>query len=414
MPETFQVKSPKCKYYKIKFLNFAKDNQHIPLADAAKMFGISYNSAWKWIRQFVKSNSIPKLGLPEGLPSPSALKKACYGLYNETGMVGPNWKSIQQKLSNEYPKLHTMKAETFRKRMTRCTPLSSRKTNRKPVLAEARGFIQRQVFVGCIIYQLLKSGRNVLFFDETIFSPSNYKQTGIGSKALPPLVNNQQFASVRLLFMFNLQGRIAFQVSQTAPKGSDIASFLQQAVPRFLMGQSTDQRTFIVLDNASVHKNKLVRDLTSQFPISLLFTIAGSPFLNLIEDLFLALKRPFKKSFRPNNKSSLEAVLQVIKQEVISKPQDWIFARFVEVLLGKMKAISNINEPLEVPPRNFNAPLLNIDTIAEYREYDRKEFRQSPDQIHTPLTEDISKPLIRINKSRDTPSDTNSLLNGRP
>lgn len=370
------------------------------------MKNISYNKAWKWLTAHAQSQATPPKQTKPVLPPANLLKKAVAELYGSDGIVGKDWKDVKKNLTQRFKVFGEMKLETFRQRITSCTPLCSKKTSRKPVLANTKGFIQKQVFIGSIIYLLINAGWNVLFFDETTFSPTNYKQTGIGSKAMPPLVENKQFTSVRMLCLFSLNGKLAFEVSRDAPKGEHIAYFLRRALPHFLSGRGARRDTVIVLDNAIVHKGAQVKALTKYFPVSFLFTIPGSPFLNLIEDLFLDLKKPLKSDFQLSNKDSLQKVMSIMKNQVVGKTHNWIFARFVQGLLERLQlidstAILQFNEKVFKTIQRLGPETTLRDIL---RQEDPNYYKQSDADRVRPAFELTPRILRRVKESQPAPS----------
>ena len=72
-----------------------------------------------------------------------------------------------------------------------------------------------------------------------------------------------------------------------------IAKFLFSALERFTQ-QNPGTQTTLVLDNATIHKTILMKNLAVSTKTRFLFTASHSPFMNPIEECFRFLKCKFR------------------------------------------------------------------------------------------------------------------------
>ena len=80
-------------------------------------------------------------------------------------------------------------------------------------------------------------------------------------------------------------------VNRVAIKGS-INQFL---LVSFLKSSSIPKSSVVLLDNAAIHKTKLVKETAHQLGIELLYVPPYSPWFNPIEGIFSIVKRAFYK-----------------------------------------------------------------------------------------------------------------------
>ena len=76
-------------------------------------------------------------------------------------------------------------------------------------------------------------------------------------------------------------------------------AFNSDAFTVFLRGLRFPRKTVILLDNASIHKTKQVREAAERRGFSLLFTPPYSPVFNPIEGVFSVAKRAFRRGVSP-------------------------------------------------------------------------------------------------------------------
>lgn len=206
---------------------------------------------------------------------------------------------------------------------------------RKPAQSNTRALLQRQLLVGSDILNLIASNTPVCFFDETVISEKNFKKTAIGNSSMMPLVANYTISKVHLLVLFSLSGQVAVQISSVPNTGEATVNFFKQAIPKFL-DRSLMKKVVVVLDNASVQKTANFKDLVQTLPLDLLYNIPCSPFLNLVEDFFLQIKKSFKTHYYQNKENCLGSCLQAIKDELRKGNFDWMLRKLVSEIKGRL------------------------------------------------------------------------------
>lgn len=301
----------------------------------AKLNGICYNKAWRWCDSKSKKHlhdqeeETGKRKLIQ-LPNGRILKRLFTKEFESNGVVADSWKDLVKGLIELYPSLKQFRYTSVVRAIRSRTPLRSYKVKRKPALATTRGFHQRQLLLSSILTKLLLDKSPIAFFDETIVSFKNFKQTAIGTKVLAPLCYTAMKTSVRLLVMFTLEGKIAFQILTKDPTAKEISYFFEEAVPTLMASMSNPrrERLTVVLDNAKPQSSQEFLRRADKLPIVLTYNVVSSPYINMVEDLFLRLKRSFRQKLYEKKAEIIPVLIQNMI-DGIREGFNWIVRRFV-------------------------------------------------------------------------------------
>lgn len=357
----------KLKFEQNRFYKLLEEHPDISIGDAARAHGITYEQAWRWKKQRQQNPFFaPQIETSRKkiiLPSKEELTRHCVERYQNQGVVANSWKELVIELKEKFDGLREFKESSIKNCLRKFTPLRSRQAKRKPFLANTRGFHQRQLVASSFVAQLLLSDSPLVFFDETIISQQNFKQKAIGTKVLQPLAFKMYSKSIRFLVMFSLSGEIVFQVVSKTPNSEVIMNFFRNAVPKLLqkLPNPKHERLVVFLDNARSQKTKAFQDLTKTLPLNLIYSIPSSPYINLIEDLFLRAKRALRQTFYETNYDINSVVLQNFKDS-IGEGYDWIIRRFVENVKSRQQhldySVGQDGRPLigKRPPPDIEAP----------------------------------------------------------
>lgn len=138
--------------------------------------------------------------------------------------------------------------------------------------------------------ELIREGYSFVSIDETSFGRSGasifgYSQRGTKlyvRKNVPNLKNTSVVACV------SKNGLVG--------KQKVIGSFTQTSFLKYLEDLSLEPKTVILLDNASIHHSKIVKNFANDHELILLYTPPYSPWYNPIELCFSIVKRMYYKS----------------------------------------------------------------------------------------------------------------------
>lgn len=150
--------------------------------------------------------------------------------------------------------------------------------------------------LGQLIELREKKPETVYFFDCSSFNwtQRDRKCWQVRGKvvAFPPITD---FRSVHLLMCVTFTRVVSFQLVHDNLSSELVASFLQQTIAHERQNLTHKEINF-VLDNARMHRTKLIQTLVSATRIHLHFLIPRNPYFNLIEFVFRYLKTKNTKS----------------------------------------------------------------------------------------------------------------------
>lgn len=248
------------------------------------------------------------------------------------GGVGTSWNELCTHLKFAFPSLRDYSNSHISNLLRSKTPIRSLVAKQTSMKLKPMENIKKQLIVASFIVKILLEEHPILFFDETILSSSNFKKTALGSKVFVPLRKNYTRKSIRFLTIFGLDGTLGIQVTDKDTDSKDIVRFFQSAIPKIqsqLPDHDKNKRIVVFLDNARVQKTKKFQDLVKKLPIVIFYNIPCSPWINMIEDFFLIMKRPFKKRFYSPDQLLLKEVFLAIKNSFLAGTK-WIENKFYQ------------------------------------------------------------------------------------
>ena len=263
--------------------------------------------------------------------------------YLANNAVAHTWHDLCTEIKDKFKILEDVKEKTLINNLRKHTTLRAVNIKRKPFNSNSKGLLQRQLLVGCTILRLLDEGAQIWFFDETVISEKNFKKTAIGTSSMIPLVPNYTITKINLLVLFNIRGDVVVQIASRPNTSYATTNFFRQAIPK-IVDTEKKEKIIVVLDNAAVQKTKEFKGLVEVLPLNLLYNIPCSPFLNLVEDFFLEIKKHFKTHFHQNKENCLKSCLQSIKDAIQKKDFTWMLRKLVNELESKIDVHSTGSE----------------------------------------------------------------------
>lgn len=126
---------------------------------------------------------------------------------------------------------------------------------------------------------------------------------------------------------------IAHQKKNRAFKGADFAAFLENDVIPNMKNRA------ILMDNATIHKTRCVKDVLTRHGITAIYNVPYSPQFNPIEFFFNTFKAHLKRTNTSTERQLDKAVVTVIRKET----QKGFSNYFEHTAKNLATAIANVN-----------------------------------------------------------------------
>ncbi|KAG0439278.1 Transposable element Tc3 transposase [Dictyocoela muelleri] len=143
------------------------------------------------------------------------------------------------------------------------------------------------------------SDNQLIFLDETGFNLHTYQNFGTLQKNTKCYINvpNGKGTNIYVLCAITNQGILAFKIKVGSFKSVDIVDFIETQLSMLIQ----NERKYIVMDNASIHKTAAVKKSIARRNYILKFIPPYSPQLNPIEKFFSAFKSRVKQQNTSSN-----------------------------------------------------------------------------------------------------------------
>ena len=145
-----------------------------------------------------------------------------------------------------------------------------------------------------IIIRLIETRKNIVFVDEAVFTSGQLCArywARSGDEPFEVLKHRLGFEAVAVVAAINLKGQVvAMLIQRQSIKTADFLEFLDKLAERMRR-----RKTFIFLDNLTLHHTIAVRNQAKEHNQELYFNAAYSSHLNPIERLWALAKRQFRK-----------------------------------------------------------------------------------------------------------------------
>lgn len=153
---------------------------------------------------------------------------------------------------------------------------------------------KRKLVVLPLVIKLIETRKNIVFVDEAVFTSgqlcSRYWARP-GNQPFEILKHRLGFEAVAVVAAIDVKGRVvAMLIQKHSIKATDFLEFLDK-----LAANMKRRKTFIFLDNLTLHHTIAVRNQAKDNNQELYFNAAYSSHLNPIERLWALAKRQFRK-----------------------------------------------------------------------------------------------------------------------
>lgn len=324
-------------------------NTHLTIPQIAFKTNSSYGFVYRTFRKWAEHPTSSWTDKPDRFPSPEEIKIFIHQLYYEKGSISLDWGLLCCNLKNRFPYLNKYKNKTLSNRFREHCGIKAINNKRKPKTADVGGYNQRQIFIGSLIARgLLEDPKGIVFFDETIYSSGNHKKTSLGTRNLTPIRYNRPVKSIHALVMFRIDNEVAIQFATTPSNTEVVINFFKEAVPYFMERKQTGHRLVVVLDNVRYQKTKAFKKIAKDLGVDLLYTVPTSPFLNLIEDFFLKVKKNMRRSLIPLHLKNPGITFIKGFRTALTIDAGWIVRKFTKELEKRMSVRENYVEKREI------------------------------------------------------------------
>lgn len=150
--------------------------------------------------------------------------------------------------------------------------------------------------------KFMDEGRPFVSLDETGFGRHGKVVYGYAPKGVPLVCSKKQLVSSRhtsVVAVMNSERIVSQKAIHGAFRASDFATFLEAL--------DLPSKTIILLDNASIHRSLLVKQVAQTKGFTLLYLPPYSPWFNPIEEAFSIIKRHYYQHW------DIEAAFQALK-----------------------------------------------------------------------------------------------------
>lgn len=152
----------------------------------------------------------------------------------------------------------------------------------------------------------------LIFLDETGFNLHSYQSFGYSPKNTKCFINvpNGKGTNISVLCAITNTSILAYKIKVGSFKSADIVDFIDTQLPIL----APNERKYIIMDNASIHKTATVRESLARRNYILKFLPPYSPQLNPIEEFFSAFKSRVKQL---NNSSNRDELIDIISRVLL-------------------------------------------------------------------------------------------------
>lgn len=252
------------------------------------------------------------------------------------GYIADNWAALVKDFRDRFT-IRGFKDKTIIAHLRKALKLKSMIPDRQQNKSSSLTNIQKQICVGSAIGRILNKKEKILFFDQSTIMAENFKNKVIGSREfVPGKYIKFGITGISFLSIISPTGFTACQFRNRGADADDVHFFLTQVLNKLCSETPKEEwGWFLVLDNASIHRGVLVKDLVSQYPINIIYTIPSSPFLNIIEDFFLSVKRNLRTSFFMSKDITLKNIGAGMRETVLGG-YTWMVRKFIRNMRKKL------------------------------------------------------------------------------
>lgn len=205
---------------------------------------------------------------------------------------------LHQHFCSHFPKFTDLPQSTFYKHFLKNNNISAKVPKVGRLLKEPNQTQTERLSFMLVFLQVVEKLKNIYFFDECSFELQRNKTKMFEKRGSRPLIScKSQPISIRLLLITSLTKIECYSMKNESTSGQSICDFIQEFFVRKLVESGfPSQPIYLVLDNAKKNRVDDIKRLTQLMNVRLFYIIPNSPFLNMIENVFMVLKQKVYKN----------------------------------------------------------------------------------------------------------------------
>ena len=143
-----------------------------------------------------------------------------------------------------------------------------------------------------------KQDIHILSFDVTSINSKSFKKMSWTMKDCQSGYKSTfYYNATHILMLISLQGIESFLIIRGNMSSNIITHFLDTSLSKFKDKIVRDAKITLILDNATMHKTFLMKQMILHHGISVIFPPPCNPYFNPIEFIFKVIKQPLKSKF---------------------------------------------------------------------------------------------------------------------
>lgn len=161
-----------------------------------------------------------------------------------------------------------------------------------------------------LLFELLQSNYNVIFFDQTVISDFSFKKSAwISSNDKKKFTVKKSFKSVKMLALVDMNEFLSIRFYRNV-NSETILKFLENSI-FYLIETKGFNNIVIFLDNSPSNRSEMLFDFCRKNNIILFYNAFENPYANIVEQFFEFLKRDIRNSiFKSDYQTIYELLLK--------------------------------------------------------------------------------------------------------
>jgi hypothetical protein len=271
------------------------------------------------------------------IPSKRQIQSMLDEAYKEKGYIAKSWSDFTSMLLKRHPikEGEQVNMKTLQNKMREEYKLRSMKPKRKPMKISMQEHIKNQLILGGYLFKQMKTGRNVLYFDQTTFQTQSDDVLFLGATDMKPMITLTKSAAIHMLAIYSAEGIVSVMFLNNSCNSEEAAFALETTLEVYLPKINQTQ-CIVLLDNARYQTTTTFRKRAEEAGAALIYSIRQTPWINIIEDFFLALKS-FMRNQKNDQERSIKEEVQKALVQIEGSDASWIVRKFTNNLLQTLQ-----------------------------------------------------------------------------
>lgn len=267
------------------------------------------------------------------IPSKNQIQDMLNDAYKQKGYIAKSWKDFSSMLQKRYPikEGDDVNKKTLLNKIQKEYGLRSMRPKRRPFKPTMKRHLQNQLVLAGYIFKQHMANKDVLYFDQTTFQYTSEETMLLGSTDYTPMVTLAKSAPFHMLAIYTIKGIYAIQFLTNSSNTEEASNFIEQVINKYKIEHSLNQ-VQILMDNAQYQSTSQFRSRVIAAGGLIIYSIRQTPWINIIEDFFLAIKSILKRTYGQDTTEYRQAVASAIYQ-ASSIDTSWILRKFMNNLL---------------------------------------------------------------------------------